>query len=605
MRRMTRGLPWFYLSAAAICGAATPQEMITAQVPAARKILDSWQAENPEREERKLQIVLWTPADREPAPRHRERLSAILDDIRDFYAEEMERLGFGPRTFPLEREPDGLVKIHFVKGKGDYAKYDGDSGGEIRNECLGTLRAAGIDPEDTTVVIFCNMSVWDPEGRKISQNSPYYAGGTHRRGTAWQVDSPILDLDFLAKQEPRVKDGQYGDISVGKYNSIFIGGIAHELGHALGLPHNCERMDEKAAFGTALMGAGNRSYGEDRRGEGKGSFLTLAHGLRLASHPAFCGSVKGNELRANVEPEALAVARSGKGFTVSGKVTAVPPVYGVLGYMDPEGGSDYDATTTTAVPAADGRFTLDCQALKAGKAGEFRLVFLQANGVASGFLSETPFRYPYTVAADGAVDVSTMTTLLRLKPLTDAILKDDLPVARAAFADPGLKDDVQALEIGRRLLDSLAAEPAPELAGDPPTMALSDLKPSRQEVGYGRLLRDRLPEAPVILANGGRIFRHGFFAHAPSTLTWNLTGEKWTRFSGSAGLPDGRDGSVGFTIEGDGKVLWKSGLILEGKSESFRIDLRGVRSLTLRADDGGDGRSTDWALWLEPTLIRE
>ena len=58
-----------------------------------------------------------------------------------------------------------------------------------------------------------------------------------------------------------------------------------------------------------------------------------------------------------------------KGFEFSGKVTGEPPVYAVVGYLDPEGGSDYDATTTTAVPDKEGRFTLDCQALVAGKKG--------------------------------------------------------------------------------------------------------------------------------------------------------------------------------------------------------------------------------------------
>ena len=78
--------------------------------------------------------------------------------------------------------------------------------------------------------------------------------------------------------------------------------------------------------------------GEGLRGEGKGSFLTLAHALRLASHPVFCGSVKGIDQKANAVPTDLAIKEDGKGFTFSGKVTADPPVYGVVAYMDPDGG---------------------------------------------------------------------------------------------------------------------------------------------------------------------------------------------------------------------------------------------------------------------------
>jgi dienelactone hydrolase len=391
--------------AVAAAAAATPDEEIAAKVPAARAILDRWTSENPEVGERVLHIVLWTPADRDPAPRFRERLSGVLHDVRDFYASEMERLGFGPRTLRFQHDDDGLIHIHVVKGRQPYAEYQVDSGAKIRTECLPTLRAAGIDADAETILIFCNMSNWDEDKLTINQNSPYYAGGTHRNGTAWQVDSAILDVALLDKKEPVVQDGQYGKISIGKYNSIFIGGVCHEIGHALGLPHVRERADERAAFGTALMGSGNRTYGDERRGEGSGSFLTLAHGLRLAAHPVFSGSVKAIDARPNAVPSELELSVEGNGIRVQGKVAGDPPVYGVVAYMDPEGGSDYDATSATAVPEPDGSFTLSCNSLVAGKRGELRLVFLQANGVASGFLSATPYRYNYVVDKDGNLDI--------------------------------------------------------------------------------------------------------------------------------------------------------------------------------------------------------
>lgn len=405
------------------------KDEIAPKVAAARAILDPWLAASPERAQRKVHLVLWTPRNREPAPRYRERLSAIFKDIQSFYASEMRRLGFGPRTIGLDMAEDGIVRVHFVRGLKDYADYSVDSGGEIRKECLPVLVAAGLKPDEETIVIFCNMSKWDPEQRTISQNSPYYASGSNRKGTAWQVDSPILDLAFLEEKGQNVQDGQYGNISLGRYSSIFIGGACHELGHALGLPHNRERADERAAFGTALMGSGNRTYGEQLRGESKGSFLTLAHGFRLAAHPMFSGSVKGMGLRASAKPTEITIQPRGKGFQFSGKVTGEPPVYAVIGYMDPAGGSDYDATTTTAVPDKDGRFTLDCQALAPGKAAELRVVYLQANGVASGFLSATPYRYAYKVGADGIADVSAAIAALTPKTPADAGTPGTVPPA--------------------------------------------------------------------------------------------------------------------------------------------------------------------------------
>lgn len=386
--------------------ATTPQEDIAAQVPAARGILDPWQAKDPLRAERKLHLVYWSPADRDPAPRYRQRLSVILRDIRKFYGSEMERLGFGPRTFALDEAADGLLNIHVVKGAKPYTSYKVESGDEIRTDCVAELKKAGIDAEAETIVIFCNMSNWDPDKRTISQNSPYYATGTNRNGTAWQVDSPILELDSLDKKEPRVMDGQYGNISIGRYSSIFIGGIAHELGHAFGLPHNKECAAEGAAFGTALMGSGNRTYGENLRGEGKGSFLNLNHALQLASHPLFCGSIKGWDAEPTAKPSDLTVKTDGKTITLSGKVTADVPVYAVQAYFDPKGGSDYDATTATAVPDKDGAFSLTGTDLVSGKDGDLRLLFLQSNGIPTGFLGGTRFKFPYTVSKDGTPDIS-------------------------------------------------------------------------------------------------------------------------------------------------------------------------------------------------------
>ena len=430
---------------------------ISAKVTAARAILDPWLATKPERAQKKVHLVLWTPKDREPAPRHRERLSAIFKDIQKFYAREMERIGFGPRTIGLDEMTDGLLRVHLVRGVSNYASYAVGSGSAIRKECLPTLEAAGLNPAEELIVLFCNMSNWDPEKRTISQNSPYYAGGTHKGGTAWQVDSPILDLDFLTEKGQNVRDGQYGNISLGRYNSIFIGGACHELGHSLGLPHNKERADERSAFGTALMGSGNRSYGEERRGESKGSFLTLAHALRLAAHPMFSGSVKDINRTRSARPEQLALRPKGKGFEFTGRVTTdanEPPVYAVLGYMDPSGGSDYDATTTTAVPGKDGKFTLDCQALAPGKTGELRVVYLQANGVASGFLSATPYRYPYLVAKDGTVDLAPA-----LAALNRPARGGGQPAAQAV--DTNVPPSIAALAGTDWLLKDVCGQPVP------------------------------------------------------------------------------------------------------------------------------------------------
>jgi hypothetical protein len=584
---------------------ATARAEIAPKVAAARAILDGWQAKAPERAERKLHIVYWTPGDREPAPLYRERLSKILSDIQGFYAREMERIGFGPRSLRLDRASDGLVNIHLVRGKNPYKDYDRESGNDIRGECISTLRQAGIDPNGETIVIFCNMSNWDPEKRVISQNSPYYAGGSIKSGTAWQVDSPVLNLDLLTDEGGHVQDGEYGRISIGRYNSIFIGGIAHEVGHALSLPHCKARPDESAAFGTALMGSGNRTYGEERRNDGRGTFLTLGEAFRLAGHPMFSGSIKGMNERPTVRPGDVRIEPSGKGFAFSARVVADPPVYGVVAYMDPEGGNDYDATTATAVPDANGNFSIDCQALKTGKAGELRITYLQANGVPSGNLSDTPFRYPYIVAKDGTVDLATARAKLLFAPMIEALNGKNVDEARKLLATPAVSGNARFQEIGRRLIATL--DPKFIAPADVPlatkAVPLSDLKATREETGYGPPVRDRLPESSGLLIAGGKLYAHGLYAHAFSTHEWQLDG-KWKTLSGMAGIADGSDGSVGAVIEGDGKVLWQSSTLKAGNTAAFDVKLDGVKALALKMNDAGDGKRSDWGVWLEPMLGR-
>lgn len=588
--------------------AQSPQAMIDEQVPAARKVIEAYHGADASGAERTLHIIYWTPSDREPQPQYRERLTRVLRDIQGFYRQEMERLGFGKRTFRLATDEEGLVKIHLVRGQRPYAQYNVASGHAIREECLPTLDAAKIDVTKETLVLFCNMSNWDEKAATMSQNSPYYASGGLRNGTAWQVDSALLDADSLAKKEPLLRDGQYGRISLGRYNSIFVGGVCHELGHALGLPHNRERADERAAFGTALMGSGNRTYGDERRGEGRGTFLTLGEGLRLAAHPLFTGSVKGIDLPGNAKLSDVKVelADGAKSFTFSAKVSADPPAYAVLGYMDPEGGNDYDATTITAVPDQNGLVKLHCAALQPGKPGVLRLVICQANG---GRINDETLAIPYRVNRDGTVDLAQFQTQQKLRSLTAALVAKDEQAAAAALAKLEQSvgkspEDEPLLEAARTLVtpQKLGEKKLPtDFEGD--AFPISNAKWSEARVGWLRPTVNRLPNDSLALFVGGQLFARGIYAHAPSRYVYELGG-KWKHLRGQAGLADGNEGSVIFVIEGDGKELWRSKTVTGATLPEFALDVSDVKQLTLRVDDAGDGTRSDWGVWVDPQLSR-
>lgn len=583
-----------------------PSEASPKDVARAAKILSEWHGDDKGGETRFLHLVYWTPSDKEAVPEYRERLSGIMLDIEAFYRREMNRLGLGERSIQLEKESDKLLKVHLVKGQEPTENYAVESGQKIKRECTPYLKEQGIDPSKETIMIFCNLATWDEEKKIFRHKSPYYASGGPKGGTAWQLDSPTLAIDRLSLKEPIIRDGQYGRISLGKHNSIFIGGIAHELGHALGLPHCRETKPQKLQSGTALMGSGNRTYGDELREEGKGSFLTLAHGLRLASHPQFSGSTRGLRLPVSSDIRDLELSVEGSQILAEGSVESSIPCYAIVAYYDPDGGSDYNAYTATAIPDEGGRFTVYSPKLPPGTKGELRLFPLLVNGsIAKGGMSRSPHRFRYEVQKDGVPDLSDHLTRMELAPLLEALRARNPEQIRNTAKRLTASSEAVVQEIGTRFLQGNRPPSANAAEADQKIReaALTDFAPASSAVGWGKPLLDQSLAPRFLLSSGGEIFSRGAYAHAPSLYKWELGG-KWSRLQGKAGMADGGAGSVVFSISGDGKLLWKSKTVKSGSPVTFNVDISGVKELELRVEDAGDGNGSDWGLWLGPRLYR-
>ena len=197
----------------------------------------------------------------------------------------MEENGHGPLTFDFERDGEGHLRMWEVRGREPAAAYGRNDGDKVRREVCDALRAEGMEPDRETILIF-QVLLEGRDGRAV-EVGPYAGGGGPGGGTAWVYDDERVDARLLPSREP---GGWYnGPCSIGRFNTHYIGGVAHELGHAFGLPHDSERASERRIRGRSLMGGGNHTYGEELRGEGPGTFLSPASTLPRSVHPLFTG----------------------------------------------------------------------------------------------------------------------------------------------------------------------------------------------------------------------------------------------------------------------------------------------------------------------------
>ena len=561
---------------------------------------------------RVLQIVYFTPADREPVEGYRERLDRVMGEVQSFYGAGMAARGFGAMTFPLERGGDGRVVIHLVKGKHETDFYTGERGDELRREAVTALAKEGIDADRETIVIFENLV--HTEGDHLSADCPYYGGGDHKSGTAWVTDHAVLDALNLTKTEPIIYDGDRR-YSVGKYNSVYIGGVTHELGHALGLPHVRATRDE-ATMGTSLMGSGNYTFREEARCEGKGTFLSRASALALSTHPLFRRSDEGKDLGIECTLTRVRGEPIAGGMLVHGQVaTSMAPI-GLIAFTDPDGGSDYDSLTSTARVDPQGRFSVRTGEFRPG-GYELRLTFCYPTG------ATISFPLPFSVDDRGFPDHRALEPALLKARAVAALIKGDSEAARAfalaavekveSIPEALLTDGLRAIARKSASLTDLASakpttEPGPApaaLAGHIERAFLSDLTWESAEVGWEKPCRDRIPgeEGPGWLESGEGYHSHGLYAHAPSRYVFRLGGA-WARFTSACGLQQGAQGSVVFVVLGDGRELYRSAVVKDFRERPVDLDVSGVDVLELVVDEAEFGNYQDCSVWFSPEIAR-
>lgn len=192
-----------------------------------------------------LNVVYFVPNDVTLDSTYQTRLSALLLYGQDFYKQNMINNGYGPKTFGLLTQtanPD-QVKIILIHGQESIGSYPSSGGADkIMSETNAFF--ANNPSQKTSEHTLYIMAVIDQAKGDI----PFYGLGRN----CFAIDYPQLDLQYKGAS------GNWGDLF-----TKWFGGMMHELGHGLNLPHshqtNTENNDPDK--GMNLMFGGNWTLG--------------------------------------------------------------------------------------------------------------------------------------------------------------------------------------------------------------------------------------------------------------------------------------------------------------------------------------------------------
>jgi len=137
------------------------------------------------------------------------------------------------------------------------------------------------------------------------------------------------------------------------------------------------------------------------------------------------------------------------------------------------------------------------------------------------------------------------------------------------------------------------------------TVWLSELDLGKMHSGWGQPRANQAVTGKP-MAIGGHQYERGVGTHARSTCWLELAGGA-DRFQATVGVDDNAGNakaSVSFRVVGDGRRLWDSGLMRLGQpGKPLDLDLKGVQTLVLLVNDGGDGIDFDHANWADARFL--
>jgi hypothetical protein len=251
-----------------------------------------------------LNVVYFIPNDNPALANYKTRISALLFNFQDFMKSEMQRNGYGAKTFGLSVDTAGLVNVITIQGQNGQAYYDYSTSGSTALTEINAYKAA----HPTEFSSDHNLIIMPL--RTDGGSTPFYGVGRN----CFAVDYNGLDVANLSTT-----------------TSNLMAGMLHELGHGLGLAHNKQHVSEQSTLGTTLMGSGNQTYGRSA------TFLSAADCTILNTCQVFQASGSATyygSVTSTIKTYANTNSYDGNIY-VRGSFTSTSAITNVIYYLDP------------------------------------------------------------------------------------------------------------------------------------------------------------------------------------------------------------------------------------------------------------------------------
>lgn len=373
-----------------------------------------------------LNIVYFVPKDLDTLVGYEKRLDEMMLWGQQWFHDKMKLYSYDKTFGLLTNDQKTKVRITTIYGTKTSSQYTLEGGAKpIWDEIEAYYKA---HPQERLSDHFLNIVPRYSFKVSGEPTGPPYHGATYGKNrTCFVLDYEDMEMKNMDDKTDK-----------GKWFRLYYGGLLHELGHALNLPHNMQTVSElnDPNKGSSMMHIGNYTLGT------KPTFLT----------PADCEMLSVNQLFNKEQKEYYGAAKAriteitgnydqSKGAIIlSGKYETDIPITGIAVYNDPQVNNegigtnkDYNAVSFATKPLNGNRFYLEMPVTdftyRNNEDYEIKIFLIHENGIFSNAF------YSYRFVNNLPVlNISTRTELSKADWSIDAFSSEESGEGKALAA---------------------------------------------------------------------------------------------------------------------------------------------------------------------------